>query len=69
MNWIKKVQAFSPKKQKLSVVEMKKAVRVLEGFGKPVCAIEAMPNGTFRVVVQNTGDAASEDNPFDAVLE
>lgn len=69
MNWIKRAQALSPKEQKLSVVEMKKAVKVLEGFGKPVCAIEAMPNGTFRVVVHNTGDTASEENPFDAVLE
>lgn len=69
MNWIKKAQALSPKKQKLGVVEMKKAVKVLEGFGKPVSAIEAMPNGGFRVLVQNKGDASAEENPFDAVLE
>ena len=67
--WIKLARKLAPAKGKLSVVEMKKAVKVLQGIGKPVSGIEAMPDGSFRVLVQHGADASPEANPFDEVLE
>lgn len=67
--WIKRARKLAPANGKLSVVEMKKAVKVLQGIGKPVSGIEAMPDGSFRVLVQHGADASPEANPFDEVLE
>lgn len=67
--WIKRARKLAPANGKLSVVEMKKAVKVLQGIGKPVSGIEALPDGSFRVLVQHGADASPEVNPFDEVLE
>lgn len=67
--WIKRARKLAPASGKLSVVEAKKVVRLLEGFGKSVSGIEAMPDGSFRVLVQHGADAPLEVNPFDEVLE
>lgn len=67
--WIKRARKLAPPNGKLSIVEAKKVVRLLEGFGKSVSGIEAMPDGSFRVLVQHGADASPEANPFDEVLE
>ncbi|ARE39864.1 hypothetical protein RGUI_1723 [Rhodovulum sp. P5] len=67
--WIKRARKLAPANGKLSVVEMKKAAKVLQGIGKPVSGIEAMPDGSFRVLVQHSEPAPPPDsNPWDEVL-
>lgn len=68
-SWIKRARALTPVDGKLSVVEMKKAVKVLHGLGKSVSGIEGKPDGSFRVLVQHDPDKAPDQNPFDEVLE
>lgn len=68
-DWIKRARTLAPANGKLSVVEMKKAVKVLHGFGKSVSGIEGKPDGSFRVLVQHDPENAPDQNPFDEVLE
>jgi hypothetical protein len=68
--WARKSKATNPKPS-LPVVEVKKALRLLEGLGKAVFAIEVLPQGGFRVVasaevVQPTSEHAP--NAWDDVL-
>ena len=67
--WIKCARALAPANGKLSVVEMKKAVKVLHGLGKSVSGIEGKPDGSFRVLVQHDPETVLDQNPFDEVLE
>ncbi len=68
-SWIKRARTLAPANGKLSVVEMKKAVKVLHGLGKSVSGIEGKPDGSFRVLVRHDPENAHDQNPFDEVLE
>ena len=72
--FLNRVRRTVPKAPKVSLpaAEIKKAFKLLEGQGKSVAAIEALPGGGFRVIAASkTADGAAKpsENPWDAMLD
>lgn len=63
-----KAKAPKPEK-KLSVVEVKKILKLAKGSGKSVASIETLPHGCCRVNFRTGTANLPEENPFDEVLK
>lgn len=63
-----KAKALKPE-NKLSLVEMKKILKLAKGSGKSVASIETLPHGCLRVNFRGTAANLLEENPFDEVLK
>ena len=70
MSWAKRTVSSAAKKPSLSVVEAKKAIKLLKGVGKSIASIEVLPDGGFRIVATGQGAPTQEPiNKFDVVLK